>query len=374
LLIAYGGAFLYEALDYASNLYLLLILLAVCAIAPLREPSVLWPRRLGQLTITAMYLGAAIGKLEPHFLSGQVLEDLLFHYWGHYPAWIGVRNVALFRALAALTLLTELGLAVALWQPRTARLAIWVGIAFHVTIDVLMPVRIFSYLVIASYVLFLPAPTLVHAYAWLDRHARPELRAALCLLIALLFDLRDPFVALQPSAAAAALIAFAGYSFVRFLSRRRVTHDASDERSPPPGVLRNAGPWLVVGYVALQTFAIAKPAFGYSKFFSWRMFSEVLTLRIDPQVLRAGRWQHAIFPNVQQRWSQEAFTYQWTSWSEEQFYLQGYARWLDREYRLAGQVRVAVAYTLFHGAEQRAIMGSNVFAPSSTREQSYEQR
>jgi hypothetical protein len=360
LLVLYGTVFLYDAVGYTSNLYMLVILLAICAAAPLHGTTVLWPRRLGQLTVTAMYLGAGLAKAEPHFLSGAVLEDLFFHYLGAYETWIGVRDVTLFRTLAALTLITELGLAIALWHPRTFRWAIAVGTLFHVSIDLLIPVRIFSYLVLASYVLFVPEPMLVRAKAALDRHLRVGMRAPACLLLAALFNLRDPFVAMQPFRVAAALLALAIYALVGLATRRRASvQETRQPRAPRLVVLRRAGPYVVTGYALLQMFAIAKPWLGYSKFFSWRMFSEVLTLKVDTQVLDEGRWKSAVFPNVQQRWSRKTFTYHWTSASEEQLYLRGYLSWLEREFGLAGQVRLTVSQSLFRAPPQRTIIGPN---------------
>ena len=49
---------------------------------------------------------------------------------------------------------TELGLAFALWHPRTRRLAAFAGIAFHVTIDFTTGVDIFSWLSILILYLF----------------------------------------------------------------------------------------------------------------------------------------------------------------------------------------------------------------------------
>jgi hypothetical protein len=61
--------------------------------------------------------------------------------------------------LAKGAILTELGVALALWHPRTRRAAAVAGIAFHVTIDFTAGVDIFSWLSIAILALFLVYPT-----------------------------------------------------------------------------------------------------------------------------------------------------------------------------------------------------------------------
>jgi hypothetical protein len=49
---------------------------------------------------------------------------------------------------------TELALAGLLWWPRTRKLAMWLGLAFHVTISQITPVRLFTIEMLLVYLLF----------------------------------------------------------------------------------------------------------------------------------------------------------------------------------------------------------------------------
>jgi hypothetical protein len=349
LMALYGASLLWNALEFSSNLYLLVLLLGVCGVARLHAPSVLWPRRLGQITISAVYLGAGLGKLEPNVLSGRALEATLYHYnLSSYPQLVGWRSPALFCALSWFTVATELGLAFALWHPRAFRWAAALGVCFHVSIAALLPVRIFSELMVASYVLFMPGSQLVRAQAWVARRIRPALRAPACVVLALGLHFLDPFAVERPRSFVALGVALGMHMLWR--PRERPAPE-------PPKALARIGPAIVYGYLVLQAFAIAKPWLGFSKFGSWRMFSEVLTMRVETEVLQAGRWQKAIFKNRSQRWSRKNFDHYWTSLGEERFYLLGYQRWLARQYDLSGRVRLAVHYSLFEGERRDMWIG-----------------
>jgi hypothetical protein len=349
LTLLYGGALLSDALMYATNLYLLVLLLAVCCLAPLTAASVAWPRRIGQLTVSAVYLGAGLSKLDPEFLSGRVLEAVLYHD-SYYPRLIGWHTPTGFRVLSWLTALTELALAFALWHPRTTRYALIVGVVFHSAIAPLIPVRIFSLLMMASYVLFLPASQLQRAETWLAQRISPIWRAPACVGAALALYLLDPFAKTRSAGFVEVAIALG----LNELWRRR-----SATRTAPSRSLRlsqRVAPAIVACYAAFQAFTIVKPWLGFSKFCSWQMFSEVLIMTVETEVLREGSWNKTVLANASPRWGNTRPRHYWSSLSEERFYLQGYQRWLARQNQ-PGQVRLSVQYSLFHAPPTQLVIG-----------------
>lgn len=121
---------------------------------------------------------------------------------------------------------------------------------------------------------------------------------------------------------------------------------------------------LVSTMIAVQVFCVVKPSLGLSKRFAWQMFSEALVIRIDTQVMSAGRYRSASFPGADTRWRTDGRRYHWTSWSEEQIDLAGYARWLARAFEVR-DVRIVARYSINGGAEQQASFAAhNADAPA----------
>jgi len=122
----------------------------------------LWSVRLLQLQLTIIYVASGGSKLlDADWRSGAVLADRL----ARYGAGAIARGVPHFivdflrsplggHLMAKGAIATELGLAFALWHPRTRRIAAWAGILFHVTIDLTTGVDIFSWLTILILYLF----------------------------------------------------------------------------------------------------------------------------------------------------------------------------------------------------------------------------
>ncbi len=169
-----------DRLQYHNNRYALLLLGFLLAFTPCdrslliaRKPHTLpeaervaptFTRRLFQSQVSLVYLGSACGKLlDPDWRGGQVLS-LRFAstapFWAArgvtLPNWLGTTlSSALFASLAAkLAISTELFIALGMWFPRTRRLALWVGVLFHFSIEVSARVELFSWLMVASYLSF----------------------------------------------------------------------------------------------------------------------------------------------------------------------------------------------------------------------------
>lgn len=125
------------------------------------ERGPLWGQRLLGVLVSSVYLWSVYSKLTPAFMSGARMEQIFMTFYGSsaYPEWAGFHSAML--ALAWITLLTEVFLAVGLWVPRTRRLAIAVGIVFHAALYYTLPVSTFSALMLLLYLTF-PDPDAVH--------------------------------------------------------------------------------------------------------------------------------------------------------------------------------------------------------------------
>jgi len=152
LLAMQSWIFFSDALDYRNHPYFFLLLLAAIALQP-AAPALMgrswsewaaqrvpwcWPRLI-QLQLSLCYLFAALHKLHPGYLSGEVLADLR----PGTPAFAAWCVVAL-----------ELGLAVTLWIPRLRLRAVVIGVLFHLLLALLLGVHTFSLAIIAIYALF----------------------------------------------------------------------------------------------------------------------------------------------------------------------------------------------------------------------------
>jgi len=128
-----------------------------------------------------VYFYAALLKVNPQYLSGVMLSD--FWPFNHLAALPGV-GTSVLQIAAVASILTELFLAIALWVPRLRRLALAVGIGFHMLIvwtggaqpgvpDI--PFMIFALVTVAPYALFFDFP-MRHSvglkYSDADKHGR----------------------------------------------------------------------------------------------------------------------------------------------------------------------------------------------------------
>lgn len=111
------------------------------------------PLRLIQVTVCVYYLAAFVMKFNSAWLSGSALADLSYFMEGTIAqivkeniniVWMGIGVV-----------LTELFLIFAFWFRRTIPFAIIVGVLFHIAIDAVMWVSVFSYLMIVLYLSFI---------------------------------------------------------------------------------------------------------------------------------------------------------------------------------------------------------------------------
>lgn len=130
-----------------------------------------WPLDLLKLQVSLVYLFAAVSKINVDFLSGGTLAG----------AWRGtalgeflVANFdrSFFMAAAGATVVLEVWLALALWNPSRRSIAIGAGVLLHGGILLLVDARadltVFALLMFSAYLLFLPAGERSHLVIWDD--------------------------------------------------------------------------------------------------------------------------------------------------------------------------------------------------------------
>jgi hypothetical protein len=169
-----------DRLQYHNNRYVLELLAFLLAFTPcdralvlLRRPHTqpaperLAPtlaRRLFQAQVSLVYLASALGKLvDPDWRGGRVLllriaktADVCAAHGITLPSWVLtlLASTLLAGALAKLGIVSELFIALGPWRERTRRAALWLGLWFHVSIELSARVELFGWLMVASYVAF----------------------------------------------------------------------------------------------------------------------------------------------------------------------------------------------------------------------------
>lgn len=110
-----------------------------------------WPAFLIKAQITTLYAWTAIAKINPQYLSGEVIDTNL-------RPWVPIPD-ELMSTVAVLSILMESFLAVALWIPRFRILAFAVGGGLHsgILICLMQPAPLipFAMLMATGYILFL---------------------------------------------------------------------------------------------------------------------------------------------------------------------------------------------------------------------------
>lgn len=173
LTACFGYTYFVSQLDSYQHHYLIFLLLLIACFIPWEQaqrpdpdrpaaglPS--WAMRLFLVQLSLLYLWAAVAKMSPHWLDGSTLHAQI-HDGPIRDAIEAVFGRASrgdpggFAAAAKLVMLTELVLAVGiLW--RRAWPFVWViGVGFHAGVELAgFRIGLFSYFMIAIYVVFMP--------------------------------------------------------------------------------------------------------------------------------------------------------------------------------------------------------------------------
>lgn len=137
------------------------------------------PVRLLQVWVCAIYLFATLAKLNASWWSGKFFEHvILTRRVDPGPLLPLLESHALHVVLGVSTLLLEGFLSFALLVPRLRRVALLLGAAFHLTLEVTSDVGAYTWTMLALYALFLERDDLSAARAWASsargRRARPR--------------------------------------------------------------------------------------------------------------------------------------------------------------------------------------------------------
>jgi tetratricopeptide (TPR) repeat protein len=160
----YGWVYFSSQLDSYQHHYLVCLVLVLACFAPWRrppetppdEPARSWALRLVLVQLGVVYIWAAIAKMNGAWLDGTALHQQISTPW---MARIldGVSDGWAIAACATLAL--ELFLSVAVWCRPLWWLALPLGVAFHVNIELSgLEIGLFTYVMVALYTLTVPDP------------------------------------------------------------------------------------------------------------------------------------------------------------------------------------------------------------------------
>ncbi|MEO8245855.1 MAG: HTTM domain-containing protein [Chloroflexota bacterium] len=169
---------------YSNHLYLLAILVGVLTAgragtalsidahrhgAPAMVPG--WPVLLLRAQVSIVYAFAGLSKVNAVYLSGTVVASTLRRDGALAipEAW---RAQEWMMALAVISILAEIGLAIGLWIPRWRPSAFVLGVALHGAIAIwLLPTDqliVFGMMMLPIYILFVDARPASHVVVWDD--------------------------------------------------------------------------------------------------------------------------------------------------------------------------------------------------------------
>jgi hypothetical protein len=199
-----------DRLQYHNNRYALLLLGLLLAFTPCdrafspirgrrhtlpREQRIAptFARRLFQIQVSLIYLGSTVGKLlDADWRSGLVLflrfanaPAVSAAHGFPLPGWVvDILTSAWFASLAAKSAIaSELLIALGIWLPRTRRLALWLGVIFHISIELSANVELFSWLMVASYLAFVVPEVRERRFEFVRGNPRAELLARIVMLL-----------------------------------------------------------------------------------------------------------------------------------------------------------------------------------------------
>ncbi len=189
-------AILCDRLQYHNNRYELLLVALLVALTPCDRSFRLffaprpgtgprWAVRMVGAQLSIVYLASSLGKLfDPDWRGGAVLH-LRFSQGRHITEHllpeplVALVSRPWFAEVASLLAIgSELFLALGLWFPRTRALALWLGVMFHVGIELSAHVELFSYTMLFGYLAFVTPELRERTLSWSSVAPRgPALRA-----------------------------------------------------------------------------------------------------------------------------------------------------------------------------------------------------
>ena len=190
--------FFCDRLQYHNNRYELLLLTFLLSLSPCDRSFTIvagarpgtaprWAARLVGAQVVIVYLTSSLGKLfDADWRSGLVLLPrfaLGVPYAEQYlgPDFAALLSAPWFAHAAALAAIgSELFLAVGLWFGRTRALCLWLGLMFHVGIEVTARVELFSYTMLSGYLVFVTPELRERSVSWNARTRAGKALGQLC--------------------------------------------------------------------------------------------------------------------------------------------------------------------------------------------------
>jgi hypothetical protein len=157
-------------------------------------PAPLWAMNAIRAQVSVMYLASGGSKaLDPEWRGGLQMHGMISHFSrlvehrGIPDTWLDLmEQPAISSLLAKGAIATELSVAIFLWWQPTRRLAIWVGLMFHLVISLMTPVLFFTAEMLVIYLVFatpdrearvlrydparLPIVPIIKMFDWLGRY------------------------------------------------------------------------------------------------------------------------------------------------------------------------------------------------------------
>jgi hypothetical protein len=173
-----------DRLQYHNNRYDLLLLSLLVAVTPCDRsflafrrprlgPAPRWAATAVGVQVSIVYLASSLGKLlDPDWRGGAVLL-LRFALAGPFverflPAsTMSLLGAPWFAQIAAIGAIScELFLALGVWFRRTRPLALWLGVMFHLGIELFARVELFSYCMLCGYLVFVTPELRERRLSW----------------------------------------------------------------------------------------------------------------------------------------------------------------------------------------------------------------
>jgi hypothetical protein len=121
--------------------------------APPRAEAEAWAARLAQVTVSFIYLCSALSKTSPEFISGHLMRAFVEGGFIRPLPLLDPSGVP-YPVQAAVALVVEYFLGIALWIRRLRPAAVAIGLLFHLYMHLTMAISSFSLQMFAAYLLF----------------------------------------------------------------------------------------------------------------------------------------------------------------------------------------------------------------------------
>ena len=199
-LAALGGLYgmFGDRLHYHNNRYELLLLALLVSVTPCDRSFLAlgkarpgaaprWSTRLVAAQLSLVYLASSLGKLfDADWRSGAVLLPRFatarpFVEHQLFPGLMTLLTAPWFAHVASLGAIgSELFLALGPWFRRTRVLALWLGVMFHIGIELAAHVELFSYTMLGGYLVFVTPELRLRRASWNARGVAGNQCATLC--------------------------------------------------------------------------------------------------------------------------------------------------------------------------------------------------